>query len=259
MIADQQAALFGYDCRAAGAPSAHTGPRRSWMSASATRPRPDTIKVYLAWLLDDRPTYCLEADTTVTGAVVRWLREGAGMISTDEELGRLAETVPDAAGLVFVPAFTGLNVPVRHPGGARVAAGSHAGPHARPHRTRLPRFDRPPARDDPRRDRRQSRRAGDPAQGGRRASPASDAACAIQADWLGIPVLRSSLPRDHRARGGPACRDGRRVLEGRSGPAADAGRHPDVRAADRRRRRAEGRESWRRAVDAVTRWAEAEG
>lgn len=70
-----------------------------------------TIKVYLAWLLDGDPTYCLEADTTVSGAAVRWLRENLGMIDSDEELSSLAATVSDASDVAFVPALTGLNVP----------------------------------------------------------------------------------------------------------------------------------------------------
>src|SRR5690606_17414679 len=56
-------------------------------------------------------TYCLEADTTVSGAAIRWMRDEARLFDRDEEVGPLAESVPDSAGVVFVPAFTGLNVP----------------------------------------------------------------------------------------------------------------------------------------------------
>ena len=69
------------------------------------------MNVYFAWVLDGRPSYCLEADTTVTGAAIRWMRENARLFDRDDELGPLAASVPDSGGVVFVPAFTGLNVP----------------------------------------------------------------------------------------------------------------------------------------------------
>jgi glycerol kinase len=112
MIADQQAALFGYDCRAPGQ-AACTHGTASFVNVCAgpAAPRQGRPKVYLAWELDGRPTYSLEADTTVTGAVIRWMQEQMGWLREPGDLGRLALSVPDAAGVVFVPAFTGLGVP----------------------------------------------------------------------------------------------------------------------------------------------------
>jgi len=88
---------------------------------------------------------------------------------------------------------------------------------------------------------------------------ASDTACAIQADWLGIPVLRSSFPETtaraaallaglgagfwSREADLPPLPGETRVFE----PRIDADQ------------RAEGREAWRRAVDAVTGWAAERG
>ncbi len=259
MIADQQAALFGYDCRAAGAAECTHG-TASFVDVCLgdAAPALQTMKVYLAWLLDGRPTYCLEADTTVTGAVVRWLRDGAGIIATDDELGRLAETVPDAAGLVFVPAFTGLNVPYD----VREARGSLLGlalGHTRAHIARAfldsIGFQVGAILDEI-----------DASAGVRVASlkvggglSASDAACAIQADWLGIPVLRSSFP-ETTARAAA-------LLAGMgAGFWKDAANLPPmpgtIRTFEPRidaGRRAEGQEMWRRAVGAVTRWATPDG
>ncbi len=56
-------------------------------------------------------TYCLEADTAATGSAIRWMQEHASLIDHYTELGPLADSVPDSAGVVFVPAFTGLFVP----------------------------------------------------------------------------------------------------------------------------------------------------
>ncbi|MGA2512722.1 MAG: FGGY family carbohydrate kinase [Candidatus Limnocylindrales bacterium] len=193
MIGDQQAALFGYDCRATGdAECTHGTASFVNVCLGEAAPALDTIKVYLAWLLGGRPSHCLEADTTVTGAAVRWLREGAGMIATDEELSDLAETVPDAAGLVFVPAFTGLNVPY----GVREARGSLLGlalAHTRAHIARafLDSIGLQLAAILDEIDARAGVRVTRLKVGG--GLSASDSACAIQADWLGIPILRSSF------------------------------------------------------------------
>jgi glycerol kinase len=112
MIADQQAALFGYDCRARGQ-GACTHGTNSFVNivAGHTPPAPGVAKTYLAWELAGQPTYSLEADTTVSGAAIRWMQEQMGFIARPQELGPLALSVPDAAGVAFVPAFTGMGVP----------------------------------------------------------------------------------------------------------------------------------------------------
>ena len=259
MIADQQGALFGYDCRATGnAECTHGTASFVNVCLGDSAPLLDTIKVYLAWLLDDLPTYCLEADTTVTGAAVRWLREGAGIIATDEELSELAETVPDAAGLVFVPAFTGLNVPYDVRGARGSLLGLTLG-HTRGHIARAF-FDAIGLQLGAILDEIEARAGVRVAQlkvGG--GLSASDTACAIQADWLGIPVLRSSFT-ETTARAAallaglgagfwareaelPPLPGETRVFE----PRIDAGR------------RAEGRESWGHAVETITTWAAPRG
>ncbi|NOK57946.1 MAG: carbohydrate kinase [Chloroflexi bacterium AL-W] len=113
MISDQQAALFGYDCHKPGQASCTHG-TASFVSvvAGATAPPQGIPKIYIGWELDGVTTYCVEADTTVTGAVVRWMQEQMGWLPDATQLGPLAQTVPDAAGVVFIPAFTGLGVPL---------------------------------------------------------------------------------------------------------------------------------------------------
>jgi glycerol kinase len=61
------------------------------------------------------PTFCLEADTTVTGAALRWMAQTARLLDREDQVGPLASTVPDSGGVAFVPAFTGLNVPYDQP------------------------------------------------------------------------------------------------------------------------------------------------
>jgi glycerol kinase len=47
----------------------------------------------------------------IGGAVVQWLRDGLRAIKASGEVQALAESVPDAGGVMFVPAFTGLGAP----------------------------------------------------------------------------------------------------------------------------------------------------
>jgi glycerol kinase len=116
MLGDQQAALFGHGCRLAGqAECTHGTVSFVDVVAGDTPPELDGINVYHAWSLPVdgglHHTYCLEADTTTSGAAARWLATQGGILSDEKELDAVARSVPDAGGVLFVPAFTGLNVP----------------------------------------------------------------------------------------------------------------------------------------------------
>ncbi len=131
-IGNEQAALLGHDCRRPGEAECTHG-TASFVDVFVGRkaPEQEKLNVYFAWSLpqgDRRPstkderfapaslypvshTYCLEADTTVSGAAIRWMKEQARLFDRDEEVDLLAASVPNSAGVIFVPAFTGLNVP----------------------------------------------------------------------------------------------------------------------------------------------------
>ncbi|MHB8902939.1 MAG: FGGY family carbohydrate kinase, partial [Thermoguttaceae bacterium] len=53
----------------------------------------------------------LEGSVFIAGAVVQWLRDGLGIISSSAEVERLALSVPDSGGVYFVPALVGLGAP----------------------------------------------------------------------------------------------------------------------------------------------------
>jgi len=110
---DQQAALFGQACFKAGLAKntygtgcfmlMHTGDRfeqsaNGLLTTAAAQP-------------GKTPEYALEGSVFIGGAVVQWLRDGLNAISTSAQVQGLAESVPDAGGVVFVPAFTGLGAP----------------------------------------------------------------------------------------------------------------------------------------------------
>src|ERR1019366_3741676 len=98
--------------------------------------------------------YATEGSVFIGGAVVQWLRDGLRAITASSEVQKLAESVPDNGGVMFVPAFTGLGAPYWRPD-ARLDDRAH-----RPCRSRIDRFpERGPARrDEQGRDRRRRRR-----------------------------------------------------------------------------------------------------
>ena len=114
---DQQSALFGQACFKAGMVKntygtgcfmlMHTGPRfqssgNGLITTSAAQVGP-------------QPEFALEGSVFVGGAVVQWLRDGLHAISGSSEVEALAHSVPDAGGVMMVPAFTGLGAPYWKP------------------------------------------------------------------------------------------------------------------------------------------------
>ncbi len=61
------------------------------------------------------PQFALEGSVFVGGAVVQWLRDGLHAIKGSGEVEALALSVPDAGGVMLVPAFTGLGAPYWKP------------------------------------------------------------------------------------------------------------------------------------------------
>ena len=114
---DQQSALFGQACFKAGMVKntygtgcfmlMHTGPRfqssgNGLITTSAAQVGPQA-------------EFALEGSVFVGGAVVKWLRDGLNAISGSSEVEALAHSVPDAGGVMMVPAFTGLGAPYWKP------------------------------------------------------------------------------------------------------------------------------------------------
>jgi glycerol kinase len=111
---DQQAALFGQACFAPGDTKATFGTGSFVLvntGKSIITPRSGLLST-VAWQEPGGDlTYALEGAIFVTGAAVQWLRDGLGIIDSAPQTEALAATVPDASGVVFVPALTGLGAP----------------------------------------------------------------------------------------------------------------------------------------------------
>jgi glycerol kinase len=113
-LGDQQAALFGQTCFAAGE-AKNTYGTGCFMLLN-TGPEPVTSRSGLLTTLAYRlggqpPVYALEGSIAVAGALVSWLRDNLGLIADSGEIEALARSVPDNGGVSFVPAFSGLFAP----------------------------------------------------------------------------------------------------------------------------------------------------
>jgi len=111
---DQQAALFGQACFAAGDTKCTYG-TGSFVLVNTGSERPDpgaSLLATVAWMDPEGVlSYALEGSVFVTGAAVQWLRYGLGLLDNAAQSEALARSVPDSGGVVFVPALTGLGAP----------------------------------------------------------------------------------------------------------------------------------------------------
>ncbi|WP_119153129.1 glycerol kinase GlpK [Caldimonas tepidiphila] len=114
---DQQAALFGQACIAPGLAKNTYGTGCFLLMHTGSRPQRSRngLLSTAAASCGDTPAYALEGSVFVGGAVVQWLRDGLKAIQGSAEVEALAQSVPDAGGVVFVPAFTGLGAPYWQP------------------------------------------------------------------------------------------------------------------------------------------------
>ena len=113
MAGDQQSALFGQACFKAGlAKNTYgTGCFMLMHTGDKFRSSENGLITTAAAQATAQPEYALEGSVFIGGAVVQWLRDGLQAIQGSHQVQALAESVPDAGGVMFVPAFTGLGAP----------------------------------------------------------------------------------------------------------------------------------------------------
>src|SRR5262249_45988109 len=110
---DQQAALFGQACYAAGDAKNTYGTGCFLLLNTGQAPVASRhgLLTTIAWRLEGRTTYALEGSVFIAGAAIQWLRDGLGVIRSAAESERIAESVPATGGVSLVPAFVGLGAP----------------------------------------------------------------------------------------------------------------------------------------------------
>lgn len=113
---DQQAALFGQTCWQPGHAKNTYGTGCFLLSHTGDAATPSQSGLLTTVAASaDAPAYALEGSVFVAGAAIQWLRDKLGVIATAAESEDLARSVPDAGGVVVVPAFTGLGTPYWDP------------------------------------------------------------------------------------------------------------------------------------------------
>jgi len=115
---DQQAATFGQACLSPGMAKNTYGTGCFLLMNTGHAPVASTNRLLstVAWTgVDASPSYALEGSVFMGGAVVQWLRDGRGLVRRASEVEALAASVPDSGGVVLVPAFTGLGAPYWDP------------------------------------------------------------------------------------------------------------------------------------------------
>jgi len=110
---DQQAALFGQGCHRAGMAKNTYGTGCFLLLNTGTEPIASTQGLVTTRTASaaGAPGYALEGSVFIAGAVVQWLRDGLKLFGSAAEVESLAASVPDAGGVVLVPAFAGLGAP----------------------------------------------------------------------------------------------------------------------------------------------------
>jgi glycerol kinase len=110
---DQQSALFGQACFRPGLAKNTYGTGCFMLMHTGTDFRVSTngLVTTSAAQAGATPEFAFEGSVFIGGAVVQWLRDGLRAIQGSGEVQRLAESVPNSGGVMFVPAFTGLGAP----------------------------------------------------------------------------------------------------------------------------------------------------
>jgi glycerol kinase len=114
ILGDQQAALVGQACFGPGESKNTYGTGCFLLMNTGEKPivsDAGLVTTVAYKIAEEKACYALEGSIAVTGALVQWLRDNLGLISSSNEVERLAGEVEDNGGVYFVPAFSGLYAP----------------------------------------------------------------------------------------------------------------------------------------------------
>ncbi|MBA4708361.1 glycerol kinase GlpK [Aquitalea aquatica] len=129
---DQQAALFGQQCTRPGMVKNTYGTGCFMMMNTGSKPieSSNNLLTTIAWKVDGQVQYALEGSIFIGGAVVKWLRDGLGIIRHSADVGPLAQEVASSDGVYLVPAFAGLGAPHWNPNARGTIVGATLGTKA---------------------------------------------------------------------------------------------------------------------------------
>lgn len=112
VMGDQQAAMFGQACFSEGDAKCTYGTGGFLLTNIGGKPAlsRNGLLTTVAWSIGGKTSYALEGSIYSAGAAAEWIKD-MGIVGTLAQTDDLAESVPDAGGCYFVPAFTGLGAP----------------------------------------------------------------------------------------------------------------------------------------------------
>jgi glycerol kinase len=129
LLVDQTASLAGHGCLRPPATKATygTGIFLLQQRGAGIPADPAGLIPIVAWDAAGSVSYALDGGVFSAGTVITWLRDGAGLIADAAETEQLALSVPDTAGVHFLPALAGLGAPWWRSEARAVFAGMTAG------------------------------------------------------------------------------------------------------------------------------------
>lgn len=126
ILGDQQAALFGQACFYKGQSKCTYGTGGFLLMNTGETPVFSTngLLTTVAYQKEgEAPVYALEGAIAVAGSLVQWVRDSLKLIDSASEIDELAMQVEDCGGVYFVPAFAGLFAPWWEPSARGIICG----------------------------------------------------------------------------------------------------------------------------------------
>lgn len=112
VMGDSNGALLGQGCFSRGMIKATYGTGSSIMMNVGEKPVfSNKIVTSVAWCLNGKVSYVLEGNINYSGAVISWMKDDLGLISSAKESEQAAERANAFDTTYLVPAFSGLGAP----------------------------------------------------------------------------------------------------------------------------------------------------
>jgi glycerol kinase len=129
VLGDQQAALFGQNCRAAGEAKITYGTGAFLLMHTGDQPMVSDsgLLATVAASTAQGRTFAVEGAAFIAGAAVQFLRDNFAWIANSAESETMARALPRDENLLFVPALAGLAAPYWNPNAKGVLFGMTRG------------------------------------------------------------------------------------------------------------------------------------
>lgn len=113
LCGDQQASLFGQGCFSPGDAKNTYGTGCFILEhiGSTMQLSKNGLITTLAASIDNQISYAMEGSVFIAGALIQWLRDELGLLTSSAQSEEMAKKVTDTGGVYIVPAFSGLGAP----------------------------------------------------------------------------------------------------------------------------------------------------